>query len=151
MESYSKKEDLKCLNEKYCFNNALSNPIILNQIFQFLDKGKCLSLCNKKIYQIYCEQVKKLKITSLFNKKIYQNCCSLIKNLKIKEEEIHNLQLLIDKYKNDLDLSHCKNVKDFTPISKIDRLENLDISHTNISDISFLVKNKNIKELNLED
>ena len=49
MESYSKKEDLKYFNEKYCFNNALSNPIIINQIFQFLDKYKCLSLIKRYI------------------------------------------------------------------------------------------------------
>jgi len=47
-------------------------------------------------------------------------------------------------------LYQCKKIKDFTPISKLETLENLDISYTNISDISFLVKNKNIKELNLE-
>ena len=42
-----------------------------------------------------------------------------------------------------------ENIKNFTPISKFERLEKLDVSYTNISDISFLEKNKNIKELNL--
>ena len=44
----------------------------------------------------------------------------------------------------------CQNIKDFTLISVLETLENLDVSFTNISDISFLGKNKNIKELNLE-
>ena len=141
--------------ESYCFNNIISIPLITNQIFQFLDKdeAKCLSLCNKKIYQIYCKQVKNLKITSLYNKKIYKNCCNRVKNLKINEEaDIPNLQLFFDKYKTiiNLDLSYCKNIKNFTPISKLETLECLDISNTNISDISFLVKNKNIRKLNLK-
>ena len=131
MESYHNKEELKYFNKNYSFNNALSIPLILNQIFQFLDidKIKCLSLCNKKIYQIYCNQVKKLKIKEKFEK------------LKF--------QVLIDKYDNikNLDLSSCENIKDFTPISKLERLETLNFSETNISDISFLEKNKNIKIL----
>ena len=133
MDSYHNKEELKYFNKNYNFNNALSIELILNKIFQFLgkDKIKCLSLCNKKIYQIYCDQVKKLKIN--------------------KEVENPNLKALIDKYDNinNLDLSYCKNIKDFTPISKFERLEYLDFNEINISDISFLEKNKNIKELNL--
>ena len=60
MEFYNNKEELKYFNKNYSFNNALSIPLILNQIIQFLDidKIKCLSLCNKEIYQIYCNQVK---------------------------------------------------------------------------------------------
>ena len=48
-------------------------------------------------------------------------------------------------------MCNCKNIKEFTPISKLERLEILDVSYTNISDISFLEKNKNIKELYLEN
>ena len=48
-------------------------------------------------------------------------------------------------------MSNCKNIKEFTPISKLERLEILDVSYTNISDISLLEKNKNIKELYLEN
>ena len=44
---------------------------------------------------------------------------------------------------------YCENINDFTPISKLERLENLNVSYTNISDISFLEKNKNIKQLDL--
>jgi len=46
-------------------------------------------------------------------------------------------------------LDSRENIKNFTPISKFERLEKLDVSYTNISDISFLEKNKNIKELYL--
>ena len=44
-------EKIKFFNNNYSFENALSVPLILNQIFKFLDKDsiKCLSLCNKKI------------------------------------------------------------------------------------------------------
>ena len=133
MESYHNKGELKYFNKNYSFNNALSIPLILNQIFQFLDidKIKCLSLCNKEIYQIYCNQVKKLKIK--------------------EKSEKPKLQVLIGKYDNvkNLDLRSCKNIEDFTPLSKLERLETLNVSNINISDISFLENNKNIKELNL--
>ena len=48
-------------------------------------------------------------------------------------------------------MEFCKKIKDFTPISKIERLEILNVSYTYISDISFLEKNINIKELNLQE
>ena len=60
MEYNHINEELKCFNVNYSFENALSISLILNQIFQFLDKDniKSLSLCNKKIYQFYCNLVK---------------------------------------------------------------------------------------------
>ena len=134
MECTNIKEELKNNNENYNFENVLSIPLILNQIYQFLniDNIKLLSLCNKNIYLLYCKQIKKLKIN--------------------KEAQISNLQILIDKYDNinDLDLSHCENIIDLARISKFEKLETLKINSTNISDISFLENNKNIKELNLE-
>ena len=50
-------------NNQYNFENVLAIPIILDQIFKFLEKDdiKCLSLCSKKIYQLFCNQIKKLK------------------------------------------------------------------------------------------
>ena len=109
MGSHYNNNELKYFDKNYSFKKALSVPLILNQIFQFLNKDevKCLSLCNKKIYQLYCNQVKKLKIN--------------------EEAKMPNLQVLIDKYENlnNLDLSYCKNIKDFTIISKLKRLENL--------------------------
>ena len=96
MESYYNNKELKYLNKNYSFNNALSTPLILNQIFQFLDKEKVksLSLCNKKIYQIYFSQVK---------------------NVQIKKKDDIAYEL-IDKYKNvtNLDLEECEKIKDFT-------------------------------------
>ena len=43
----------------------------------------------------------------------------------------------------------CKNIKHFTPLSKLERLVILNVGYTNISDISFLEKNKKIKKLYL--
>ena len=88
-------------NNNSNFEKILYIPIILNQIFQFLEKDniKRLSVCNKKIYKLYCNEVKKLKIN--------------------KGTEILNLKIIFDKYENvnSLDLSYCENIKDFT-ISK---------------------------------
>ena len=42
----------------------------------------------------------------------------------------------------------CKKIKEFTPISKLEKLEILDVSCI-FSNISFLEKNKNIEEINL--
>jgi len=44
-------------------------------------------------------------------------------------------------------LEGYENMIDFTPIAKLEQLESLDVTSANISDISFLEKNKNIKEL----
>ena len=41
-------------------------------------------------------------------------------------------------------MNNYKNIEDFTPLFKIERLVNLNISETNILDISFLENNKNI-------
>ena len=62
MEYNHINEELKYFNINYSFENVLS--ISLNQIFHFLDKDniKSLTLCNKKIYQIYYSLVKKLNI-----------------------------------------------------------------------------------------
>ena len=49
-----------------------------------------------------------------------------------------------------LNLEFCRKIRDFTPISKIERFEDLNVSFTNISDISFIENNKNIKSLDLE-
>ena len=133
MEHNCAGEKMKYHNYNYSFENVFSVPLIINKLFQFLDKGDILllSLCNKKIYQFYCMQVNELKIN--------------------ESTKILNLEILIDKYcnANILNLNKCKNIKDFTLISKFERLEIIDISNTNISDISFLEKNKKIKELYL--
>ena len=121
-------------NNQYNYKNVLEIPLILNQIFQFMEKDdiKALSLGAKKIYQLYCEQVKKLKIKE-----------------DIEESNIRNIKF--DKYKDfiELNLEGCFNIKDYSFISKLEKLENLNLCLTNILDISFLENNKNIKELNL--
>ena len=57
------------VHEKFEYCNVLSVPLILNQIFQFLDKDniKCLSLCHKKLFQII-----KLKFYNYMKKLKYQ-------------------------------------------------------------------------------
>ena len=128
--------ELKYFNNQYNFKNILSKELIIDQIFQFMEKDdiKSLSLCFKKIYQLYC---------------------NLIKKLKIKEGiETSNIsKIKFDKYENliELDLAGCKNIKEYSIISNLEKLENLNFSYTNISDISFLEKNKNIKGLYLAE
>ena len=126
---------LEYSNKNYNFEIVLSIPIILDQIFQFLEKEniKCLSLCSKKIYSFYCNQIKKLKIR--------------------EDVDLSNiLNIILYKYVNlcELDLEGCVLIEDFWIISKLEKLENLNLSKTNVSDISFIEKNKNIKKLNLE-
>ena len=81
-EELEEIKELKYSNNQYNFKNVLSIPLILDQIFKFIEKDdiKCLSLCSKKIYQLYCSQIKKLKIK--------------------KGVEISNILNKIDKYKN---------------------------------------------------
>ena len=136
MEIIDFDEDMELNNSEnqYNFEKVLSNPLILYNIFQFMEKDniKSLSFCSKKIYKRYCDQIKKLKVKEGIEE-------SIISNIKF------------DKYENliELDLGGCKNFKDSSIISNLVKLENLNLSDTNISDISFLEKNKNIKVLNL--
>ena len=46
-------------------------------------------------------------------------------------------------------MGRCFNIKDFLPISNLAKLEYLDVNNTEINDISFLVKTKIIKYLDL--
>ena len=81
----------------------------------------------------------------------------MVKRRKIeKETDILDFKVLNYRYKNinNLDLNHYRNIKDFTFISKLERLEILSVNDSNFSDIPFLGKNKNnknIKELYLEN
>ena len=100
-------KELKYSKNQYNFKNVLSIPLILDQIFKFIEKDdiKCLSLCSKKIYQLYCNQIKKLKIK--------------------EEVEISNgSNIKIDKYKDliELNLEGCKNIEDYSFISKLEKL-----------------------------
>ena len=127
-------KNLKYSKNQYNFKNVLSILLILEKIFQFMEKDDkiCLSLCHKKIYQLYCNQIKRLKIKEDF--------------------EISNISdIKLDKYKNliELNLEGCNNIKDYSFISNLEKLENLNLFWSNISDISFLEKNKIIKELNI--
>ena len=58
---------------------------------------------------------------------------------------------MLEKNKNIkiLNLEYCENIKDYSFISKLEKLENLYLHDTDISDFSFLEKNKNIKKLDL--
>ena len=126
----NQNRESKYYNNQYNFKNVFEIKLILNQIFQFMEKDdiKGLSLCTKKIYQLYCEQVKKLKIKE-----------------NIEESKISNIKF--DNYKDliELNLERCENIKDYSFISKLENLENLDLSYTDISDISFIEKNKILK------
>ena len=48
-------------------------------------------------------------------------------------------------------LNRCSSIKDFSYIKYLEKLETLYLRHANIFDISFLIKNKKIKKINLED
>ena len=173
------QENIKLINSesKNNFENDSFVTLIVNPILQFLEKKeqKYLSLCNKKIYKLYCSRVKKLKIRpamiskSIFNK--YENFISLdlskclyifdfsfISNLeKLEILNVSNTYItdisFLERNKNikDLDLYDCMCLRDFTPIFHLEKLEILNISYTNIDDISFLVGNKNLKEFYLYD
>jgi hypothetical protein len=96
------------------------------------EEGKSFSLCSKKIYQVYCKQIEKLIIMT--------------------HSEMPNIGVLIDKYNNAKNLKFicCYEIKDFTYISKLERLENLAFYRTNISNISFLESSKNLRQLRIE-
>ena len=90
-----------------------------------------LFLCSKNIYQLYCNQIKKLKFYGDIDDSIILKLLKKFNNIK------------------KLDLSWCMNIKDYSFISKLNKLEILNLIETNVSDISFLENNKNIKGLEL--
>ena len=83
----SKEENVKeIIHFDYKYQDILCIPLILDLISQFIDFNdkKHLSFCNKKLYQLYCSQIRKIKINKirhkikilkLFNK--YQNIIRL--------------------------------------------------------------------------
>ena len=77
-----------------------------------------------------------LEILNLSNSSVY-DISFLVKNKNIKELIICGA--CIKKLR----------IKDFTPISQIERLEILKLAYTNIDNISFLANNENIKYLDL--
>ena len=107
--------------------NVLSKQLLFMQITQFMkfEDLKPLSLCSKKINQIYCNQIKILKI----------------------EDNIKASNIKLDKYKNliEIDLSETKYIKDYSFILNLEKLENLNNLNTNISEISLLAQNNFIK------
>ena len=133
MQNTSTNEEIKIFNKNYNFGNGLSVSRVLNEVCKCLDKDdiKRLRLLNKKINHLYCGLIKKVKIN--------------------KEVEKINLEKLFNRYSNvdNLNLEFCSNITDFSPISKLEKLEILDVALTDITNISFLEKNRNIKELNL--
>ena len=94
VSSIKNNEELNYQYGNYDFKMVLSIPLILEQICNFIEKKdiKNLSLCNKKIYQLYCDNIKSLKIN--------------------KDIKISNIIKLLKKYKNinDLDLSECQDL-----------------------------------------
>ena len=50
-EELEEIKELKYSNNQYNFKNVLSIPLILDQIFKFIEKDeiKCLSLCSERI------------------------------------------------------------------------------------------------------
>ena len=120
-------------NNQYNFNKVLSIEYLLVQIFKFMKEEdvKCLSLCSKKIYQFYCNQIEKLIIMTI--------------------SEMPNIEVLIDKYNNakNLKFTRCYNIEDYACISESERLENLVFDFTNIFNISFLESNKNLRLLKI--
>ena len=96
--------EAKCYNNQYNFKNVFEIKLILNQIFQFMEKDdiKALSLCTKNTYELCCKQFKKLKIKE-----------------DIEESIISNIKF--DNYKDliVLNLQGCKNIKDYLYISNL--------------------------------
>ena len=117
---------------------VLQVPLILDQIFQFLDKDSktCFSLCSKAIYKLCCDRISKIEIKE-----------------NIKDLGVFALNNIPNKYKNvkELLFKKCNDLNYYFSsfLSNFKNLEVLHIYKSNIVDFSFLEKNIKIKELKL--
>ena len=146
-------------NSKYDYNfgDIIFIPLILDQIFQFIDDNdkNNLYFCNKKSYQLYCDQITKLKINKKVKKSEIVKVLNKYKNIEYLEILDCNDISFFDENNNIKNLnltgnSSCNlNIKDFSPLFKLNKLEILDITFANISNFSFLKNIKNLKELHL--
>ena len=129
-EEINQNKEIKYSNRNYNFKKELFTPIILNQILLFSEQNdiQSLKLCCKRIKQIFYECATKIKI----NKNI--NLCDLS---KINFQKYENLRKL--------DLGWCRKISKFKFISKLEKLEKLNLKDTKIKDISFLEKKKILK------
>ena len=66
------------------YGNIIFIPLILDQIIQFLDDydKKNLYLCNKKFYQLYCNQIIELIIYDKVNKSKVKKTLNKYKNVE---------------------------------------------------------------------
>ena len=85
---------------------------------------KCLSLCCKKIYHLNCNQIKKLKIKE-----------------NIEASKISSINFDKYEYSIELDLKGCKNIKDYSIISNLEKLDNLNLGYANVSLCLLLIMN----------
>ena len=133
-EEIKQNKEIKYFNRDYNFKKVLCTPIILNQILLFSKQNdiQSLKLCCKRIKEIFYEYATQIKINK------YVDLCDLS---KINFQKYENLRKLY--------LERCKKISEFKFISKLEKLEELILNYTFISDISFLENNKNIKILNL--
>ena len=139
------------------YGNIIFIPLIFVQIFQFLDDydKKNLFLCNKKFYQLYCNQITELIIYDKVNKSKVKKTLNKYKNVEsLKIVDCNDISFL-DENCNIKSLNlrghfNCAlKIKDFSPLFRLNKLEILDIHFTDITNISFLKNIKNLKELHL--
>ena len=139
------------------YGNIIFIPLILDQIIQFLDDydKKNLYLCNKKFYQLYCNQITDLIIFDKVNKSKVKKTLNKYKNVEsLKIVDCNDISFL-DENCNIKSLNlrghfNCAlKIKDFSPLFRLNKLEILDIHFTDITNISFLKNIKNLNELHL--
>jgi len=74
-----------------------------------------------------------------------------LKKLDLRKTNISDLSVIATlENLEELNLSGCKNIKDFSPLSNLKKLKVLDISETEISDLSPIAELTNLETLNLE-
>ena len=143
LNNKSKLKDIKHTSEvkngfnlEYSYKNNFEEiifiPLILDQILQFINDNdkQNLFLCNKKFYQLYCNQITKIQIyyknINKSNKSRIINVLNKYKNLEYLEiNDCNDITFLNENYNiKSLNLRGNKNsnliIKDFSPLYKLD-------------------------------
>lgn len=135
--TWHKKSDVSlCLNIEFLFvSNCSDMEIFMPQI------SKLKKLDTLKFFRISSSSFSKTKVETVVTN-LYFSYCPKLEDLNGLSESFGNV--------TKLEFDHCKNIQDYLPIGKLEKLQELYIYDSGpITDLSFIKNMKNLKLLKI--